>query len=96
MSYEYWILPSQFDWGVAWFPNAIEILDRQDLGCAEHDGFTKLSPNPYQVENIIVDHGAALEKRNWDAIASFIRLSDDLDTPTLNAEDCNMEKLNAG
>lgn len=80
-----------FDWVVAWFPNAIEALDWQDLGSAGHDGFTSLSPNLYQVENIIGDHGAALDERNWNAIANFILLSNNSNTHILSDENCNIE-----
>lgn len=63
-----------FDWVVAWFPNAIEMLNWQDLGSAGHDGFNNLPANIFQVENITGGHSAALNELNWDAIANFILL----------------------
>lgn len=69
-----------FDWVVAWFPNAIEMLNWQDLGSAGHDGFNNLPTNIFQVENIAGGHSAALNELNWDAIANFILLSEPLDS----------------
>lgn len=58
------------DWVVAWFPNAMQKLNWQDLGGAGHRGFeTDLVK---QIQYIKGFHSAALNEDNWDAIADFI------------------------
>jgi len=58
-----------FDWVVAVFPKAIEILNLQDLGGGGHDGFDKIKD---EVKYISGRHDAALAEENWDSIAEFI------------------------
>lgn len=58
------------DWVVAWFPNALEKLNWQDLGGAGHRGFE--SAGPKQIKYVKGAHSAALNEDNWDAIATFI------------------------
>jgi hypothetical protein len=62
------------DWVVAFFPKAMEILGIQDIGSAGYDGFRAFQPDgdECEVRYIKGGHGAALNERNWEAIASFI------------------------
>ena len=59
---------------VAFFPKAMELLRFQDLGSAGFDGFKKFIGNSSrsEIRYIKGGHGAALDERNWAAIASFI------------------------
>jgi pimeloyl-ACP methyl ester carboxylesterase len=61
------------DWVVAWFPKLFQFLRIQDLGSAGHDGFD-LNPRDRVRDETFIrgGHGAALDERNWDAIARFI------------------------
>lgn len=59
------------DWVVAFFPKALQMINVQDLGSAGHDGFSTLS-RKHQVKYVHGGHGAALDERNWEGIASFI------------------------
>lgn len=58
------------DWVVAWFPNAMQMLNWQDLGGAGHRGFR--SPMVNQIQYVKGAHSAALHEDNWDAIADFV------------------------
>ena len=58
------------DWVVAWFPNAMQMLNWQDLGGAGHRGFQ--SPMVNQIQYVKGAHSAALHEDNWDAIADFV------------------------
>lgn len=58
------------DWVVAWFPNAMQMLNWQDLGGAGHRGFQ--SPMVSQIQYVKGAHSAALHEDNWDAIADFV------------------------
>lgn len=58
------------DWVVAWFPNALQELNLQDLGGAGHRGFD--SDVPKQIRYVKGAHSAALAEDNWDAITVFI------------------------
>lgn len=58
------------DWVVAWFPNAMQMLNWQDLGSAGHDGFQ--SAQVKQIRYVKGAHSAALHEDNWDAIADFV------------------------
>ena len=61
-----------WDWVVALFPGALEILNLQDLGSAGHNGFSDPSPNVLQCKFLPGAHSAALTEENWDDIARFI------------------------
>lgn len=58
------------DWVVAWFPNAMQMLNWQDLGGAGHRGFQ--SDQVQQIRYAKGAHAAALHEDNWDAIADFV------------------------
>lgn len=65
------------DWVVAWFPKLFQFIGLQDIGSAGHDGFDE------EIEGTVEDrrfvrggHAAALDERNWDAIAHFIVTGD--------------------
>lgn len=58
------------DWVVAWFPNAMQMLNWQDLGGAGHNGFQ--SDQVKQIRYVKGAHSAALNEDNWDAIADFV------------------------
>jgi len=65
------------DWVVAWFPKFFQFIGLQDIGSAGHDGFDE------EIEGKVEDrrfvrggHAAALDERNWDAIAHFIVTGD--------------------
>ncbi len=58
------------DWVVAWFPNAMQMLNWQDLGGAGHRGFQSNQVN--QIQYVKGAHSAALHEDNWNAIADFV------------------------
>ncbi|MGZ0079492.1 hypothetical protein [Methylomonas sp. YC3] len=58
------------DWVVAWFPNAMQMLNWQDLGGAGHRGFESDQVN--QIRYAKGAHSAALHEDNWDEIAKFV------------------------
>ncbi|MBX3605578.1 MAG: hypothetical protein KF788_09905 [Piscinibacter sp.] len=63
------------DWVVAFFPNALQQMQVQDLGSAGHDGFAAESravwlPAPEQY--VVGGHSAALAEPWWDAIAGLV------------------------
>jgi hypothetical protein len=66
------------DWVVACFPNVFEFVPIQDLGGAGHWGFPKSAgvvgeAAPVRnIEYVVGRHSAALQERNWEAIARFI------------------------
>ncbi len=74
-----------FDWVVAIFPKAIELVNLQDLGSGGHDGFDDLSDQQYRGRTQEISaskdtgrafvkgaHSAALAEVNWGAIADFV------------------------
>jgi predicted esterase len=67
---------------VAIFPAVFEHLRRTkaDLGSAGHTGFARRDPPVYQVTYVTGGHGAALDPRNFDALAAFV-LGDDTARP---------------
>jgi pimeloyl-ACP methyl ester carboxylesterase len=58
------------DWVVAWFPNAMQMVNWQDLGGAGHRGFESDKVN--QIRYAKGAHSAALHEDNWDEIAKFV------------------------
>jgi alpha-beta hydrolase superfamily lysophospholipase len=60
------------DWVVAMFPRLFELVQVQDLGSAGHDGFANPSEALTEVRYVPGRHGAAVEERYWDDIATFI------------------------
>jgi pimeloyl-ACP methyl ester carboxylesterase len=61
------------DWVVAFFPKFFQFLHWQDLGSAGHDGFDDDPDGAvYDQRYVQGGHSAALDERNWDAIARFI------------------------
>jgi len=58
---------------VAWFPKFFQFLGFQDIGSAGHDGFDEDPTGEVRDETYVIGgHSAALDERNWDAIAQFI------------------------
>jgi alpha-beta hydrolase superfamily lysophospholipase len=58
---------------VAWFPKFFQFLRLQDIGSAGHDGFDEDPLGAVRDETFVKGgHSAALDERNWDAIARFI------------------------
>lgn len=63
------------DWVVAFFPNALQQLNLQDLGGAGHRGFESTAPGLVQVANgqyARGAHSAALAEDWWNAIAGYV------------------------
>jgi pimeloyl-ACP methyl ester carboxylesterase len=60
------------DWIVAVLPGAWEMVNRQDLGSAGHNGFKKLHPKVFQTRFVRGGHSCAREEDNWTDIAKFI------------------------
>ncbi|MCR5868507.1 alpha/beta fold hydrolase [Aquincola sp. J276] len=76
------------DWVVAFFPNAMEMVNWQDLGGAGHRGFGACERGaaehliqvagtdakvPGQIGGYVIGgHSAALDDRAWDGIAAFV------------------------
>ncbi|WP_404357000.1 esterase/lipase family protein [Methylotuvimicrobium sp. KM1] len=67
------------DWVVACFPNAMQMLNWQDLGGAGHRGFQSGQVN--QIQYVKGAHSAALHEDNWDAIADFVIEGKPVDPP---------------
>ncbi|KRA02088.1 MAG: esterase/lipase family protein [Achromobacter sp.] len=64
------------DWVVAFFPNAMQRIQWQDVGGAGHYGFSKQEPGLYQLpppnRYVSGGHSAALDENSWDSIAEFV------------------------
>ncbi|WP_313622020.1 hypothetical protein [Achromobacter sp.] len=64
------------DWVVAFFPNAMQRIQWQDVGGAGHYGFSKQEPGLFQLpppnRYVSGGHSAALDENSWDSIAEFI------------------------
>lgn len=69
------------DFVVAVFPALYELLGSRELGGGGHHGFLEQEARRNQLVFIRGGHSAALDERNWNAIAAFIADGTKLDPP---------------